>query len=312
MRIAVTGATGFIGGVLARRFARLGHTVFAFGRRPAVMAPPYLTNYRQWELPSALTQAPAADVVIHCAAKVGDWGEAADYDRINVGGTKAVLEAFGNAACFVHVSSGSVYSNDQPIRHLSEDAAVGSRLYTAYAESKAKAEQLISGSGRGVVILRPHIVYGPGDPTLLPRLFAARRFGWLPVPGNGSSYLSVTHVLNFVHAVECVLERSVTNGIFNIADPEPMRVDDIFRTFLQRNGVPVRIVHIPRSLAWAAAVASEWLWRTAGKQHAPRLTRYVVTHVAGGHTLDLRRAIETLGYAPAHNIYSGSFAGESE
>lgn len=312
MRIAVTGATGFIGGALARQLLGLGHTVFAFGRRPAVAAPPYLTNYVQWELPSILTRVPAVDAVIHCAAKVGDWGDAADYDRVNVDGTKAVLETFGKAACIVHVSSGSVYSNDQPVSHLSEDAAVGGRLYTAYAESKARAERLVLNSGRRVVILRPQIVYGPGDRTLLPRLLAARLFGWLPVPGDGRNHLSITHVLNLVHAVERVLEGPVTGGTFNIADPEPLRVDDLFRTFLQQNGVPVRLVHIPRSLAWAAAVASEWLWRTTGAEQAPRLTRYVVAHVTGGYTLDLRRAFETLGYTPAHNIHSDLCAGEPE
>lgn len=312
MRIAVTGASGFIGGVLARRLAGQGHTVFAFGRRPESLAPTCIPNYRQWELPADLSQAPEVDAVIHCAAKVGDWGDLGDYHRVNVEGTRAVLQAFVDTECFVHVSSASVYSSKQPENHLSEDSPVGGGLYTAYARSKFEAEQLILSSGRRVVILRPQIVYGPGDRTLLPRLLAARRFGWLPVPGDGCCRLSVTHVLNIAHAVDCVLDSPAVAGIFNIADKESPRVDDMLQVFLRQNGVLPRLIHVPRNVAWAAAVVSEWLWRAAGSRHAPRLTRYLVAHVADGLTLDLRRAFTTLGYAPRHTIHDNRLSEEFE
>lgn len=302
MRVAVTGATGFIGGAVAHELATKGHTVFAFGRRHADAVRHSLPNYAQWDLLDGPTAVPEVDAVIHCAAKVGDWGPESDYRPVNVDGTRVVMQTFDHADRFVHISSASVYSSDQPGRCMSEDASVGNCLHTAYAKSKAEAEELVLTRERGAVILRPHIVFGPGDTTLMPRLLAARRFGLLLVPGNGRNLISVTHIFNFVHAVQRVLDSSITRGIFNVADPEPASVDELLRTLLRRHGVDARLLYIPRTIAWAVAVASERVWRLAGRRNSPRLTRYLVAHIADENTLDLTNAFKVLGYAPQHSF----------
>jgi nucleoside-diphosphate-sugar epimerase len=288
-----------------------GHTVFAYGRRPVTALAEPLPRYEQWDLCAGPTQAAEVEAVIHCAARVGDWGTDADYRRVNVQGTRVVLETFDGCERFVHVSSASVYSGDRPNRQLTEDASVGSRLYTAYARTKAEAEQLVLASGRPVVVLRPHIVYGPGDTTLMPRVLAARRLGCLAVPGNGRNRISITHVFNFVHAVECVLKSSVTHGTFNIADAEDASVDDLLRTLLPRCGITPRLLYVPRSIAWVAALMSERAWRLAGRSQAPRLTRYLVAKLADEHTLDSTRARTLLGYEPRHTFRDGPMHQES-
>ncbi len=305
MRIAVTGASGFMGGCLARRLADRGHTVFAYGRRPVAALAQPLPHYEQWDICAGPTKASEVEAVVHCAARVGDWGSDADYRRVNVQGTRAVLKTFARSDRFVHVSSASVYSGDRPNRQLTEDASVGSGLHTAYARTKAEAERVVLASGRPAVILRPHIVYGPGDTTLLPRVLAARRFGWLAVPGNGRNRISVTHVFNFTHAVERALESTVTHGIFNVADREDASVDELLRTLLPRSGIALRLFYVPRPIAWAAATVSERAWRLAGKSQAPRLARYLVAKLADEHTLDLTRAYNLLGYAPRHTFRDG-------
>ena len=118
MRIAVTGASGFIGGVVARELAAQGHTVFTYGRRHADAIVSPIANYTQWDLSTGATKAPEVNAVVHCAAQVGDWGLETDYRQVNVDGTKAVLETFRNTDRFVHVSSASVYSSSPPSRHL--------------------------------------------------------------------------------------------------------------------------------------------------------------------------------------------------
>jgi len=298
----VTGASGFLGGWLARMLTDRGHTVFAYGQRPVTALAQPLPRYEQWDICAGPTQVAEVDAVIHCAARVGDWGSDADYRRVNVQGTRVVLETFGGCDRFVHVSSASVYSGDRPNQQLTEDASVGSGLYTAYARTKAEAEQLVLASGRPAVVLRPHIVYGPGDTTLMPRVLAARRWGCLAVPGNGRNRISVTHVFNFVHAVECVLKSSVTHGTFNIADPEDASVDELLRSLLLRSGIAPRLLYVPRSIAWAAALVSERAWRMAGKSRAPQLTRYLVAKLADEHTLDSTRARNLLGYEPCHTF----------
>lgn len=305
MRIAVTGASGFIGGALAAELAAADHTVFSFGRRHADELQRDVPNYSRWDLRAAPIQVPDVDAVVHCAAQVGDWGEDADYRLVNVEGTRRVLEAFADARHFVHVSSASVYSDEQVGSCLTEDASVGDGLHSAYARTKFEAETAVLGSGRDAVILRPHIVYGPGDTTLMPRVLAARRFGALLVPGDGRNRISVTHISNLLHALQCVLGSSVTRGIFNIADNKDVSVNELLHTLLRGHGTNTRLLFVPRSVAWAAAGVGEWLCRVARSSRAPRLTRYLVAHIADERTLDLTRAINVLGYSPQYGYRDG-------
>ena len=302
MRIAVTGASGFLGGVTARALADKGHVVYGFGRRGAEQLDMPVPNYRSWDLTTSIHDCPTVDAVIHSGAKVGDWGSDADYEEVNIRGTQNVLEHFADARLFIHVSSASVYSSTQSCTRLSEDAGTGEGLFTAYARSKAAAEKIVLCSGRNVVILRPHIVYGPGDSTLMPRVLAARRFGRLLVPGNGRNRVSVTHIENFVAAIDCILETESTTGIFNVADAESPTISELLRTLLSAANLPTRFVYLPRRIAWPLAVVSEWLWKLLRAQNAPRLSRYIVSNIADGHTLDLTRARQELGYEPRHSF----------
>src|ERR1044071_7717518 len=169
MLIAVTGATGFVGGRVTATLTARGHVVLAFGRRPSP-----LVNYRKWDISSGPIDAPAADAVVHCAGMVSDWGPSPAFLAANVTGTRNVLASFESARRFVYVSSASVYASGRDIR---EDAPYPPRYTSDYARTKMLAEREILAADRLSIILRPRAVYGPGDTTLLPRLLAARRFG---------------------------------------------------------------------------------------------------------------------------------------
>lgn len=304
MRIAVTGASGFVGGAVAMELAIKGHEVFAFGRRPAHETLQALPNYVQWDIETPLARTPDVDALVHCAARVGDWGRDFDYQRTNVGGTQTVLDVFKSAGRIIYISSASVYSRYQNGRHLSETASTGVDLLTAYARSKADAEAVLLSCRPDAAILRPHIVYGPGDTTLMPRVIAAVRFGWLAIPGDGKNTLSVTHILNLTDAVECALERPSAAGYFNISDAEPVQLDELLGTLLRQEGHEVRLLYIPRRVAWILASLLETLWRAAGAKNAPGLTRYMVQQVADGHTLNLSRAMNLLGYDSRYDYKS--------
>ncbi|HNP64402.1 MAG TPA: NAD(P)-dependent oxidoreductase [Woeseiaceae bacterium] len=310
MRIAVTGASGFVGGAVTGELTRQGHVVFAFGRRCEGSTSMLLPNYRQWDIRNPLTQRPIVDAIVHCAALVGDWGDDEKFQRTNVDGTERVLETFKDAERFVHVSSASVYACRQDVTHLAEDAQTGIGLLTAYARSKAQAEALLMAERPDAAILRPHIVYGPGDTTLMPRVIAARRFGCLVVPGSGRNRVSVTHILNLTHAVTRAIECRSATGFFNIADRDAVAVDDLLQTLLQREGHPTRLVHLPHRSAWMLAGIAENLWRAVGAKHAPRPSRYLVQQVAYGHTLDISRAIDMLTYDPRFDYHCAVAAQE--
>lgn len=310
MRIAVTGASGFVGGVVARRLAVHGHTVFTYGRRAPAELVEDLPNYSCWDLPDAPPNLPELDAVVHCAAKVGDWGDEAYYRQVNVAGTQTTLDAFVQVPRFIYVSSASVYSSSQDTTHLSEQAATGTGLYTAYAKTKFEAESLVRSGGRDAVILRPQIIYGPGDTTIMPRVLAARLGDCLAVPGNGQNHVSVTHVYNFADGIEQLLASSVLNGTFNIADNVTPQMSELLVTLLTRYGTPTRLFFIPKPVAWLAAQVSENACRIARRPNPPRLTRYLVSQIAEDRTLDLTSAQRSFSYAPQLSFRDGPLRDE--
>ena len=270
----------------------------SYGRRPASALLMRTPNYRQWDLDVDADVALDVDAVVHCAALVGDWGREADYQRANVDGTERVMRAAPSRARMVIVSSSSVYSGSTAKSWLREDAPIGDCL-SAYGRTKARAEQRVAALRPDAIILRPHIVYGPGDTTLLPGIRSSIHAGQLVVPGTGRNQLSVTHVDNLVLAVERALAAPVhVRGPFNISDEEPAIVDDLLRTILSRAGIVATPRYVPRSVAWAAASLLERAWLSHRPPRGPPLTRYLVSHLADEHTLDITRAREVLGYAP--------------
>jgi 2-alkyl-3-oxoalkanoate reductase len=303
--VAVTGATGFIGGHVIRRLAARGDRVIAFGRRaaPELADLPGVT-YRRWALPDELLDTPRVDAVVHCAGTVSDWGPESVFIRVNVEGTNAVLSAFAGAGRFVHLSTASVYDPRMAKRRVREDAPYPERYLNDYARTKMLAEVVVREARPDAVILRPHAVYGPGENKLLPRLLEARWFGRQVALGDGRNRISVTHVDNLVHAVERAVDGSVS-GTFNIADAVEPTVDELLRQVLATAGLPARIVYIPTAVAWPLSTAVESLTRVLGQPRPPRLTRYVVAQFTQEYTLDITAAVERLGYRPVRTYLDG-------
>jgi 2-alkyl-3-oxoalkanoate reductase len=274
VRIAVTGASGFCGGAVARLAAASGADVVCLGRRPG----PTGTHVR-WDAARDTPHLAGADAVMHLAAAVGDPGpgRAAEeaFRAVNVAGTARLLDAAGDRPV-VWVSSASVYRPGPYAAPVREDhPADGQR--SAYGRTKAGGERLALAAG--AVVLRPRAVYGDGDRHLLPRLHRVVRGGraWLPGPDVP---LSLTAVENLADA--CLAALGWPPGAYNVADVEPYRRDAVVAAVL---GVPVR--HLPialtRPLTTAARVA-------AALGGTPVLTRYAVDQLTDGMVLDTSRA----------------------
>jgi nucleoside-diphosphate-sugar epimerase len=277
MKIAITGASGFCGGVLAKQAGLMGADVLCVGRRPGPVG-----KHIPWDATVDQPDLGDADAVVHLAAAVGDPrpGRRTEeaFRSVNVDGTRRLLTAAAGRPV-VWVSSASVY-RPGPYRAPVREDHPADRQRTAYGRTKAIGEE-IALAGHAVV-LRPRAVYGAGDPHLLPRLRRVVRGGraWLPGPDVP---LSLTAVENLASA--CLAAIGWPPGAYNIADDVVYRRDEAVETVL---GVPVR--HVPLTVARVAAVLPG---RT--------LTRYSVDQVTDGMVLDLGKALAT-GWRPAKTL----------
>lgn len=306
MRIAVTGATGFVGGHTVRRLLAGGHDVVAYGRRAGSGLPAgRRLDYVRWDIASGPIAAPPVDAVVHCAGSVTEWGSDAQFDAVNRAGTGHVLASFAAAERFVHLSTASVYDLRAHKRDVTEEAPTGRRHLSGYIGSKIAAEELVMASRASAVILRPHIVYGPGEAKILPRLLDVRRLGAIVVPGDGRNRLSVTHVDNLVDAIVAALGRHHGREVFNVADSVTGTVDELLTSLQQAFGLKPRIAHVPVGAAWAAAIAAEAVHRSVLAGRVPRLTRFAVAQLAYDFTLDCGRAADLLAYRPRRTYLDG-------
>ena len=285
MRIAVTGAAGFVGGAVVARLRAEGHRVLPLGRR-------------EWDITTPHSPR-SADAVVHCAALADDWSSREHAMRVNLHGTANVMAGFPGAR-FVHISSSSVYDSFTPTVHGVESSPLPTRWLSAYSESKAAAELLLPGEA---VILRPHAVYGPGDTTLLPRILAGVRGSTLTLPAGAWVAHTLTHIDNLVEAVVLAVEGTAC-GVFNVGDDGDVILREVIAELLERQGAHVAVRSIPYKLAFAAGAALESFHRVAGGR--PRVTRYAVSQLGLERTLDISRARRELRYRPTSTSLSGA------
>jgi len=302
VRIAVTGASGFVGGRTARALHALGYDVWSYGRRDASALVAPLPRYAAWDLVQGASDLSQVDAVVHCAAHVGQWGAREQFASVNELGTAHLMASLAPGAGVVYVSTASVYDGD---------VLSGAQGMPPYAASKLRGEAIVCGGHAPAIVLRPHVVYGPGDTTLWPRVRSRIRGGRLLVPGSGQGAISVTHVDNLVHAIDRALQALRSAGgllpepVFDIADAVVPTVDDLLRTICARYGKPVRLHYLPASLATAAAHLSEATWTVLRRAGEPPFTRYVVRQLASPSVLDIEPARRLLGYAPAWHFRNG-------
>ncbi|WP_318244227.1 NAD-dependent epimerase/dehydratase family protein [Oerskovia rustica] len=312
LRVGVTGASGFVGGAVARRAVAHGHRVWTFSRRDAHVSG---ATHRTWDLEAGVLAAPPAlDVVVHAGAAVSDWARHDVAWATNVEGTRAVRDTFP-AARFVHVSSGSVYDPFVPTVRGREGEAPVERYLNAYGATKAAAERVLATDartpGRGpVVVLRPHAVYGPGDTTLLPRIEGAIRGRRLVLVGDGSALQSLTHVDTLVEAALAAATVDLPHGqplVVNVADAGPVVLGEVVVELLRRRGHDgVTLAGIPARPAWVLAACAEALARWTRRPEPPRLTRYAISHLAAERTYDLTVLREVLGVEPRATSLAGA------
>jgi nucleoside-diphosphate-sugar epimerase len=316
MRILVTGATGFLGGALARRLSHQQHEVVASGRdrrRGAKLSAAGL-DFQAADLcarGAAEQLCEGVDAVVHCAALSSPWGARRAFLRANVEATEALLAACQRrgVARLVHISTPSLYMGAGDREQVREDDPLPPPI-NHYAATKLECERRVQravAQGLQSIVLRPRAIFGPGDTTIFPRVLTALEQGRLPVIGDGRNRVDLTYIDNAVQAVERALAAppQAWGKIYNVSNGEPVLLWDVLRWLSAELGLPPPRGSLPRWAGMAVGGALELFHRVARPSMEPKLTRYSVQVLSCTMTLDIRRAREQLGYAPEVSVQQG-------
>ncbi|HEX4589938.1 MAG TPA: NAD-dependent epimerase/dehydratase family protein [Gemmataceae bacterium] len=318
MNALVTGGGGFLGGAIVRLLHGRGDTVRSFSRKHYSALEEVGIEQVQGDiadLPAVERAVAGCDVVFHVAAKAGVWGPAAEYYRANVVGTENVI-----AACRKHGVRRLVFTSSPSVVTTGHDIAGGNeslpypRNYLAeYPRTKALAERLVlaaNGPDLATVSLRPHIIWGPGDNHLIPRLIARARAGKLRQVGDGTNRTDVTYVENAAMAHLAAADRlapgsPVAGKAYFISQGEPVLVWPFINRILGLAGLPPVTRKIPLGVAYAAGAVLESIYKLTGRTDEPRMTRFLAVQLGTSHWFDISAARRDLGYEPAVTVDEG-------
>jgi nucleoside-diphosphate-sugar epimerase len=318
VRALVTGGGGFLGGAVVRALLARGDQVVSLARGdyPALRELGARTVCGDLADPGVvLSAAQGCDAVLHVAAKAGIWGPAADYRRSNVEGTRNVVAACRTLGIgrLVHTSTPSVVHAGGDITGGNESLPYASHFQSDYPRTKAVAEQLVLAAADdelATVALRPHLVWGPGDTQLVPRIVARARSGRLRFVGSGSPVIDTTFVDDAAHAHLCAVdsltpEAECSGRAYFISSGDPRPVRDVVNAILAAAGLPPESRSVPLPLALAAGAAAERTWRLLGRQDDPPMTRFLARQLATTHWFDISASRRDLAYEPQVGLDEG-------
>jgi len=324
--VFLTGASGFVGGQLAARLLAEGRAVRVLARRPLPELAARGAEVVHGDLhdASALRRGCAGvGTVFHVAGRVGVWGPEREFFHVNVGGTQAVLAACRAAGVprLVYTSSPSVVFNGGDLAGVDESAPLCTAAPCAYPTSKAAAERLVTaahGPELATVALRPHLVWGPGDRHVVPRILELARRGRLRIVGAGCNRVDCTHIANVVSAhllAERALARPAPAGggarhpggrAYFITNGEPVVLWAWVNELLRGVGLAPLARRVSVAAATRAGAVLETLWRWLPLRGEPPMTRFVAQELGTDHWFRIDAARRDLGYAPHVTMAAGT------
>ncbi len=313
--VFVTGGSGFIGGHLVRRLVQDGRRVRALARSDAsaavveaLGAEPVRGDLA--DVDSIAAGAAGCETAFHLAAHLGQWGPWEDFVAGNVTGTENALAGTRRAGVsrFVHCGTEAALIAGQPLVRIDETAPLRPDSKAAYPATKARAEQAVrgaSGEGFETVVLRPRLVWGAGDTTLLPAIadaVRAGRFAWI---GGGGQLTDSTHVDNVVEGLVLAADKGRAGEAYFVTDGEPVVFREFISELLETQGVEPPARSVPAPLAAVVAGASEAVWRTFRLGGEPPLTRFGLWLSSQECTIVSSKARSELGYEPVTSRAEG-------
>ncbi len=308
MKVLVTGGGGFVGGYVIERLLKRGYTVRSIGRsaQPDLEAKGVEVVRCDLSDAQAVQDACAGmDAVFHIAAKAGVWGSWESFYQPNVVGTRNIVQACraNQISRLVYTSTPSVVFNGQAISGLDESMPYGRDWLCHYAHTKAIAEEeaLAANSAElKIVALRPHLIFGPGDPHLLPRVIESVKAGRLKIVGDGNARVDVSYVGNVadahLDAFDALEQGQGAGKAYFISQGESVELWPWLNQILAGLGHAPLTKKISLKKAYTAASVLEVIWKLFRLKGEPPITRFVAVELAKDHYFDISAAKQELGY----------------
>lgn len=307
-KVLVTGASGFVGRTLVPVLRQAGFEVWALVRSESAEkalaqgARPVRGDIT--DAPSLSAACSGMDAVVHLAAHVRDWGSRDEFYRVNVQGTRNLLEAARTAGVrkFVHVSTEAVLLDGTPLVNADETRPLPEHPIGLYPWSKALAEKEVRGANAPnfeTMVVRPRLIWGKGDTTLTPRLVQAMKSGQFAWIEGGNVLTSTCHVRNVCEGVLCALERGRGGGVYFVTDGGPVKVRDFLGALVRACGIEPPDKTMPLWLGLTLANLVEVVWKLLRLSSTPPVTRTAVLLMGNEMTVDDGRIRKELGYTPA-------------
>lgn len=317
MRVFVTGGSGFVGGHFIEHLvgprAEGKYTVLALARSAgsAKTVKGYGAAAVQGELGAVRADdLRGVDAVVHAAAFVEEWGTREQFEQGNIHGTAQLLAAAREAGVrrFVHVGTEAAVFDGHPLRDIDEHYPYPRAQKYLYSETKAEAERrVLAASGPDFVTLsvRPRLVWGPRDASVLPAVLRMARDGAFSWIDGGAQRTSTTHVYNLAHALERALTKGRGGEAYFVADDETSTMRSFLAASARTQGVELGARSVPSWVLRPAAAAVETAFRAARSKKAPPLTRFAIDMMSSEVTVRTEKARRELGYAPVISLDAG-------
>lgn len=315
--VLVTGASGLLGGSVAQRLSDEGYQVTVLQRGASG-----LTGVREvrgsLSDPDAVARAVAGqDAVIHMAAKVSVSGRHQDFVEVNVHGTQRLLDAAVDAGVtdFLHVSSPSVAHAGASLIGAGAGPADPEHAVGSYAQTKAEAELIAEARGArdlNVLILRPHLVWGPGDGQLTRRIIDRARSGRMPILGSGAALVDTLYIENAVDAFLAGLCRlpQIAGQRLVLTNGEPRPIGELITGIAAAGGAPAPRLRLAPGLAKGLGAVVERAWALSEKLAGPRadeppMTQFLAEQLSTAHWFDQRATQQALDWTPRISMDQG-------
>ncbi|GMQ80014.1 MAG: NAD-dependent epimerase/dehydratase family protein [Thermodesulfobacteriota bacterium] len=315
-KVLVTGGGGFLGSAIVRQLVERGDRVKSFSRRFYPELASLGVEQIQGDISDKTAVAQAfrgVNLVFHVAAKPGVWGDYLAYYRTNVIGTQNVISACKkhNVLRLVYTSSPSVVFDGTDMEGIDESAPYPEKFHAHYPKTKAMAEQAVMETGDKwlkTIILRPHLIWGPQDNHLIPRII--QRANRLVKVGNGKNLVDTIYIDNAADAHIQAADRleqnhNLSGRVYFISQDDPLPLWDMVNNILKAAGLVTVRRSISRNTAWMIGAVLEIFYKMFKISGEPRMTRFLADELSTAHWFDISAAKKDFGYVPKISTEEG-------